>query len=118
MRFDQDRVHTCSNFTYCDKFSCGVNFMTVRAATKITKLTHHTVYPAKVPSATCSVETKLANAASAYPEVVVQSSFVAEGRCSRHRPSPAHGGPSGSQCCWPALAGTEPALSQHCQTPE
>ena len=83
----------------------------------ITKLTHYTVYPAKAPPQ-LHVETKLANAALAYPEVVVQSSFVVEGRCSRRQPSPAHGGPSGSQCCWPVLAGTEPALSQHCQTPE
>ena len=63
------------------------------------------------------IEMKLVSAASAYPVAVVQSSFVVEGRCSRRRPSPAHGGPSGSQCCWPVLAGTEPALSQHCQTP-
>ena len=52
--FDHDHVHTRSNcyqttFTYCGKFSWGVNFVTVRAVMKITKIsppmkiTHYTV---------------------------------------------------------------------------
>ena len=51
--FDHNRTHTCTRdnlyqttFTYCGKFLWGVNFVTVRAVTKLTKISP----PRKLPA--------------------------------------------------------------------